>query len=273
MADPAERPDALATTSDALLGGRLRLRQPLKGHRVGSDAVLLAAAAPAEAVARLVDVGAGVGAVGLAVAQRRGEANVDLVELNPDLAALAVENAAINGLTARARVACVDITLAPARRAAGLIDGAADLVLTNPPFFDARNVRVSPDRGRANAHVFSENASTTTTLEKWIVSSLALLRAGGHFVMIHRPDALAQILAAFGRRLGSIAILPVHPQASAPAHRLLLIGVKGARGPTTLRPGLVLHEETGAFTPLAEALHRGEALIDWGRVDRRGARP
>ena len=31
-------------TEDAFLGGRLRLRQPLKGHRAGHDAILLAAA-------------------------------------------------------------------------------------------------------------------------------------------------------------------------------------------------------------------------------------
>jgi tRNA1(Val) A37 N6-methylase TrmN6 len=125
-------------------------------------------------------------------------------------------------------------------------------------------VRVSPDGGRASAHVFANEASSATPLEAWIVASLALLRAGGHFIMIHRPDTLAQLLDAFGRRLGSIAIIPVYPQAEAPAHRLLIAGVKGARGPISLRPGLVLHDSSGAFTPLAEAYHRGEALIDWG---------
>ena len=61
-----------------------------------------------------------------------------------------------------------------------------------------------------------------------------------------------------------MAILPVHPNAEAAAHRILIAGVKGARGPIRLRPGLVLHDASGAFTPLAEAIHRGEALIDWG---------
>ena len=32
------------TSEDAVLGGRLVLRQPLRGHRVGHDAILLAAA-------------------------------------------------------------------------------------------------------------------------------------------------------------------------------------------------------------------------------------
>jgi tRNA1(Val) A37 N6-methylase TrmN6 len=263
MGDPAGATGGLATSHDALFGGRLDIQQPVKGHRVGSDAVLLAAAAPAVGVGRLVDVGAGVGAVGLSILQRLSGASADLVEQDAALAGLAADNAARNGLAGRTRVACVDITQARARRAAGLQDGAADLVVTNPPFFEARSVRVSPDGRRASAHVFAAGASSAPPLEAWIVASLALLCAGGQFILIHRPDALAQILGAFGRRLGAIAILPIHPQAQAPAHRLLVAGVKGARGPLSLRPGLVLHEASGAFTPLAEAIHRGEALIDW----------
>jgi hypothetical protein len=109
MGDLPDRPGGFATSRDALLGGRLNLRQPVKGHRVGSDAILLAAAAPAEGVGRLIDVGAGVGAVGLAIVQRLSGASADLVERDADLAALASENATLNGLAARTRVACVDI--------------------------------------------------------------------------------------------------------------------------------------------------------------------
>ena len=57
-------------TEDAVLGGRLRLRQPKRGHRVGHDAILLAASCPARAGDAVVDLGAGVGAAGLALAAR-----------------------------------------------------------------------------------------------------------------------------------------------------------------------------------------------------------
>jgi tRNA1(Val) A37 N6-methylase TrmN6 len=252
---------------DALLGGRLAIRQPTQGHRVGSDAVLLAAAAPSLGVERLVDVGAGVGAVGLAILQRLPQASADLVEADAGLAKFAQENAALNGLQGRTRVRSVDIFEARARRAAGLVDGAADLVVTNPPFFEAQEVRASPDARRAKAHVFAPmapNKAERPPLEAWIVASLALLRPGGRFILIHRPEALAQILQSFGRRLGAVAILPIHPRAEAAAHRILVAGIKGARAPTRILPGLILHEASGAFTPSAEAIHRGEALIDWG---------
>ena len=55
-------------TEDAVLGGKLLLKQPRRGHRFGHDALLLAAACPARARERVVDLGAGVGAAGLALA-------------------------------------------------------------------------------------------------------------------------------------------------------------------------------------------------------------
>ena len=79
--------------------------------------------------------------------------------------------------------------------------------------------------------------------------------------MIHRPEALPDVLAAFGDRLGAVAIRPVHPRADADAIRLLIFGVKGSKAPLRLAPAIALHEASGEFTPLAAAIHRGEALL------------
>ncbi len=255
-------PIADGLTLDRWLGGRLALVQPKGGHRVGTDAALLAAAAGAPD-GRIADVGSGVGAVGLALAQRSPRAVVDLIEVDPDLARLAEINAERNQLSGRARVLRLDVFNPSARRAAGLAGETADCVVTNPPFFDARAVRVSPDPGRARAHVLAP-AEGGATLEAWIRASLALLAPGGRFVMIHRPDALAAILAALERRLGALALLPVHPSAGAGAHRLLISGVKGSKAPLRIAPALILHEADGRLTAEADAIHRGEALLPWG---------
>ncbi len=248
---------------DAWLGGRLSLVQPRRGHRVGSDAALLVAAAGG-AERRIVDVGAGVGAVGLALASRDERSNVDLVEIDADLARLAIGNATRNGLAARARVLRLDVVDAGARREAGLADEAADFVVTNPPFFDPGTVRVSPEAPRARAHVFPSGHSRAAPLAAWIRACLALLAPGGRFAMIHRPEALAQILAAAENRIGALALLPVHPRAGASAHRLIVSGVKGSKAPLRIAPALVLHRPDGRLTEEADAIHRGGALIDWG---------
>jgi len=249
-------------TEDRWLGGRLTLLQPRRGHRVGTDAALLVAAAGTPE-GRVVDVGAGIGAVGLALAKRSPLASADLVEIDSELARLAEGNARRNALEARVRALRLDALSPRERREAGLADESADCVVTNPPFFEARAVRVSPDEGKARAHVLP-GAEAGATLADWIAASSAILRPGGRFVMIHRPDALRAILDAIGSRLGALALLPVHPTKSASAHRLLVSGVKGSKAPLRLAPALILHGGDGRLTPEADAMHRGERLIDWG---------
>src|SRR5256885_16815406 len=94
MTDPGE------FTEDAFLGGQLRLRQPKSGHRAGHDAMLLAAATPARSGDRVIDLGAGIGAAGLAIAKRVAGIELFLVEIGEGLAALARGNAAGHGIGA-----------------------------------------------------------------------------------------------------------------------------------------------------------------------------
>jgi len=248
------RADAVAP--NALLGGKLLLRQPETGHRVGTDAILLAAAAPPGRRA-VVDLGCGVGAVGLAVARAHPESRVLLVDNDDRALALARDNIMLNGLEGRVSALRAD-ALAPAaeRRAAGLAPASADLALTNPPFGAAERMRASPDPARAAAHVMPAGG-----LARWLACAADLLGPKGVLVLIHRADALAEILAAMGERLGSVAVTPVHPRADAPATRILLRATKGGKAPLALLPALVLHGPDGRFTPEAEAIHRGEAML------------
>jgi tRNA1(Val) A37 N6-methylase TrmN6 len=236
------------TTDDALLGGRLRLRQLTKGHRSGTDALLLAAVTPPDTCGTILDVGAGAGAVGLVAAFRAPRAQIGLVEIDKTTCDLALANIQANALGTRMRVFHADVVTPACRRAAGLVDEQAALVLTNPPFFDAGSVRVTQDRARARAHV------AVAPLSDWLRASIALLAPGGVFAMIHRADALADCLGSIGGRLGAVSIRPVHPRADGPASRILLRGVKGSRAPLRLEAPLALHEPDGRFTPEAMRL-------------------
>lgn len=215
---------------DSFLGGSLRLAQG-RGHRAGHDAVLLAGLTPPDQTGLVLDVGAGAGAVGLMAARHAPAARVGLIEIDPETCALARGNVAANGLADRVFVHECDVTRARDRRAAGLADESAALVLTNPPFYDPGRVRVTPDPGKARAHVAG------VPLSAWTRAALALLAPGGTFAMIHRADALADCLAAVVGRLGAVTILPIHTRPGAPAARILLTGIKGSRAPLSLLEG------------------------------------
>lgn len=248
MAEPFE------TTRDTFFGGRLALRQPAKGHRAGTDAVLLATSVWPDFSGRIYDVGAASGAVGLGVAVQALDADVTLIERDAALAALAAENVSAASLTTRVAVANLDVTDRAARQS---LLGGADLVLTNPPFYEAGAVRVSPEAGRRDAHVLPEGG-----LKEWLDACLAFLKPRGTLTLIHRAEVLPRLLAVIGTRLGDLTVLPVYPRAGEPASRILLRGRKGSRAPFKIAPRLILHEGE-SFTPEAAALHDGTGAIDW----------
>jgi tRNA1(Val) A37 N6-methylase TrmN6 len=250
-----------ALTENAALGGALRLRQPRQGHRVGHDAVLLAAACPAHPGEHVVDLGAGVGAAGLAVAVRVPDVAVTLVEIDPDLAGLATENAELNALAARVKSVTLD-ALASARTfaAAGLTAESVDRVLMNPPFNDPVRQKSSPDRRRRLAHT-----APREDLAAWIRTAARLLRPRGTLTVIFRADRLADLARALDRMFGALAVVPVYPKLDEPAVRILVLATKASRAPLALLPGLVLNDIGGHPTPEAEAVLRAGASLSLAR--------
>jgi len=247
-----------ARTDDAFLGGALQILQPETGYRAGLDAVMLAAAVGAEDPLRLLDVGAGVGTAGLCVAKRIPSASVTLFEKEPALVRLAVENVQRNGLSDRVRVLEGDIGLsAESAQAIGLEPESFRCVIANPPYHDLGAGTLSADRLKAAAHAMPEDS-----LERWLRFIARMAAPGGSVVLIHKAEALPRLLEAVDGRFGGLQILPLHPDASAPAHRVIVTGRKGSRAPLELLPGLVLHAPNGAFTPQAQAILRaGGALF------------
>jgi len=230
--------EAANITEDAFLGGQLRLRQKRSGHRAGHDAILLAAATEARAEDRVVDFGAGIGTAGLALARRIPGVRLSLVEIDPELAELARDNAATNAIAAETIV--LDVTAdAQVFAANGLSPDSVDVVLMNPPFNDPGRHRGSPDQARHTAHVATEE-----TLHAWVHAARRILRSNGVLTLIWRADGIADVLAALSRGFGSLSILPVHGEAGRPAIRVLVRAVKGGRAPTQLLPGLMLNDES-----------------------------
>jgi tRNA1(Val) A37 N6-methylase TrmN6 len=241
-------------TDDGVLGGRLKLRQKRRGHRFGHDAILLAAATAARAGDRAIDLGAGVGAAGLALAVRVPGVDVTLVELDAELAAIAADNIKRNGLGERARVVTLDVA-APAEEfaARGLAAGTADHVLMNPPFNDPARQNVSPDPGRRLAHAGG-------ALGDWVSAAVRLLHSAGTLTVIWRADGLADVLAALDD-FGDLTVLPIHGRAGQPAIRVLVAARKGGRAPLRLMAPLMLNDGNGRPTAEAEAVLRDAAPL------------
>lgn len=244
-------------TVDAFHRGRFHVVQPKgAGHRSGVDAMLLASLVDAAGPVSVADLGAGAGAAGLAVASRLADATVLLVERSSLMAGYArktldlAENAE---LAPRVTVLEADVTVSgKARVAAGLLDEVHDHVIMNPPFNDPAD-RLTPDVLKAEAHAMSEGL-----FESWIRTACAITRPGGQLSLIARPQSIAEIIAACGRRFGGLEITVVHPRPSEDATRLLVTAIKGSRARLVFRAPLIVHGDEGhAFNRQADDLNNG----------------
>lgn len=240
------------TVENALLGGRVRLRQPAKGYRAGMDAALLAAAAGAEPGERVIEAGCGAGAVLMQMAARAPGVSLTGVERDPGMAALARENAALNG----AGATILDGDVAAGFRVLGL--EPFDRAVSNPPFFDDPGALRAPAPGKHGAWMADDG------LAAWTRFLLKAVREGGRIVVIHRADRLPDLLALLGETAGSFSVRPVHPFADEPAKRVLVQAIKTGKAPLRLLPPLVLHDRSGGkHTAEAEAILRGEAGLSF----------
>ncbi|MDM9623757.1 methyltransferase [Rhizobium sp. S96] len=248
---------SVAETVDAFHRGLFHVLQPKgRGHRSGMDAMLLAALVDDDRAIKVADLGAGAGAAGLAVASRLANADVVLFERSPEMADYArrsvqlTDNAHVSG---RVSVVEADVTLtAKARNDAGLVDESFHHVIMNPPFNDAGDRR-TPDALKAEAH-----AMTDGLFEAWVRTAGAIMIPGGQLSLIARPQSIAEIIDACGRRFGGLEITAIHPREGENAVRILVTAIKGSRARLSLRAPLIMHGEgTHKFSPFVDDLNNG----------------
>lgn len=257
MQEYANPPQAVETTEDDFVGGKIRIRQPAQGFRAGGDAVLLAAAIAPRSGERVLDVGCGVGTVGLCLLARFGDCHVTGVDIQPEFVTLARENAALNKLADKTEFLVSNIKI----NSETIEENSFDQVMMNPPYFDGNTHPPSPHASRAAAR--SELGEGGATLEDWVNFAHRVLKNGRRLTMINRTERLDDILKCLRGKFGSVVIYPLWPRLGEPAKRVIVVARKGKRGPMRILPGLVIHKpHDNSYTPEAEAV-----MADTGGLD------
>lgn len=244
-------------SEDALLGGRLRIRQPRDGARVCLDTLLLASAVPARPGERVIEAGCGCGAAVLAVACRVEDCRVQGIDNDPGQIELATGNAELNGLDGRAAFLAATV----GDRPQGLRRAQFDHAMANPPYFEPASCCSPPGEGRARAYI-----GGAESLRDWVDFCLDMVRHKGTLTFVHRADRLDSLIASLCGRAGDMAICPVWPRRGLPAKRVIVQARKGVRGAAMMMPGLVLHDAAGGYTPEADRLLRGDAVLELDRA-------
>lgn len=255
------RAGAAALTCDAFLDGKVMIRQPRHGYRAATDPVFLAASIPARAGQNVLELGCGVGVAALCLHARVAALRLTGVEVQPDYAALARQNAAEN--RAEMQVIEADLTRLPA----DLRAQSFDHVIANPPYYAAHGPAAT-DAGRDRA------LREATPLADWVDVALRRCRDGGHVTLIHLTERLPDLLAALEGRASAV-VLPLAARAQRPARRVIVQARKGGRAPFTLLPPLVIHQgdshpgDGEYFTDQVRAIMRDPGALDLQAMARR----
>lgn len=198
--------------------------------------------------AQVADLGSGGGTLGLLLCGRYPDCTVTGVELSQEAHQAALENIARNRLD-RLRSVLGDL-----RQVRTLLPGGAfSCVLSNPPYFSGG----LPSTGVAGVQARQESVCTLSDVYE---AAAWLLRFGGSFFLVHRPERMADLMA-LGRAWSlepKLLQLVRHSPAS-PASLVLLQCRRGAKPGLRLLPDLILFHSDGSPTSrYREIYHLGD---------------
>ena len=125
--------------------------------------------------ARVLDLCSGSGCLGILAAMAFPECSVQLSELDPQAADLAVRNVALHGLAERVAVRAGDLYDA--------VEGPFDLIIANPPYVDMADMSTLPAEFRAEpAMGLGAGADGLEVVRRILAEAAAYLAEGGTLV-------------------------------------------------------------------------------------------
>ncbi len=205
---------------------------------LSTDSMLLGSFVNLGKNAQVADLGSGSGALGLLLCGRYPDCQVTGLEIHEPSHGAAVENIKNNGLEQRMKSLLLDIR--QVRKS--LPGGSCHCVVSNPPYFAAG----ADSQGPAGPQARKE---AQCKLEELYLAAKWLLRFGGDFYLVHKPDRLTDLMA-----LGRIHDLEpkklrcVRYQPDSPVSLVLLQCRRGGKPGLQFLPDLVLRQTDGTPT-------------------------
>ena len=234
---------------------RIKLIQRKDGLRYGTDAYLLSAYVRPAGKARAVDLGSGSGIIPLLCLTRQKYAIAYAVEVQADFADIIGRNAEINGMQDRLIPICADLrTLSPAD-----VGGEVSIVTANPPY-------MKTDTGKRNESdaKYIARHEVMGDVDDFCAAAARLLKHGGSFYVVWRPDRLSQLMESLSRhKLEPKRMSFVQSDLHTEPSMVLIEAKKGAAHGLRLSPTLIL-SENGTQSKRAEQIYQS---CSWSESD------
>ena len=206
---------------------------------LSTDSMVLAYFARLPKNARVLDLGAGCGTLGLLLCGQRDDCHITGLELDERAHLGAVENITRNALEARMASIHCDLRTAPVEA------GRFDVCISNPPYFT----------GGPAAKLTGARRDDTCTTEDLFAAAARALKYGGNFYLVHRPENLAALCACAAKEnLEPKRLCLVRHKPQEPVSLVLLQCRKGAK-PGLRWEEICLWEADGSPTPIYQQIY------------------
>lgn len=191
---------------------------------LSTDSIALSGFVKLPRKAAVLDLGAGCGTLGLLLCARDPECTVTGVELTENAHQTALKNAVRNEIPHRLTSICADIKTIPTF----LPPGSFQICVSNPPYHTA-----GPKNGTSPLarHTDACNLQDLFRAADWV------LKYGGDFYLVHKPEHLAEICFQAGsHHMEAKRLLLLRHREDGPISLILVRCRKGGK------PGLIIEE-------------------------------
>ena len=192
--------------------------------------------------ASVLDLGAGCGTLGLLLCSKDEHCHVTGIELDENAHLEALENIRRNGLSTRMESICADLRSV----SESFSPGSFSCCVSNPPYFSG---------GAASRSLSTARQEGCCTPEDLFRCGSHLLKFGGDFFLVHKPERLAELIATAAHyKLEAKRLCLVRHRADAPVNLILLQLRKGAK-PGLQWEEMILHHADGSPTDLYKEIY------------------
>lgn len=232
---------------DQLWSGGPVLLQSENVFKLGTDSVLLSDFALDIRAQRAVDLGCGCGVIAIALACQK-DIKVDAIDISEAAAELTRRNVSLNCLEEKVKVICGDI-----RRHREFFEaGAYDLVVTNPPYFAGGSGKTAKEEAKALARDERE-----CTLSDIVEAAAYLIRWGGSFAIVYRPERLSELFCAMtAAGIEPKRLRMVQYKVYSAPNMVLVEGRRGGRPGLKIEPPLIMTHLDGTDTEEIKRIYR-----------------
>ncbi len=232
----------------------IRLIQKKNGLTFGTDAYLLSAFIRPSKYQKAAELGSGTGIISLLLAASDKLSKIYAMEIQKEFAELCQRNIMLNGLCEKVVSVCADVRhLRPEE-----FNGEFDIVFSNPPYMKSNS-------GKRNEHdeKFIARHEVCGDIRDFCVSASTLLKFGGSFYCVYRPDRMADLFAAMRQnKLEPKRMIFVHADSDTPPSMLLVEAKKGGACGLDILPPLFLHKPTGDKSGKRELTAKAQKVYD-----------